>query len=224
MSLKNETQEELNLSIIKILNNYYNKKNELINTKINQILEVLFNDLITILYPIYEVGAKRVPLLASYCKIVNNKLCVEKYKVSKELLDSLLIKFEATLEEYIGAKNEIEELIRRIPNLKDELDNGKWNHALITIDELEEVYHSPFNEEMKLLKSIYKEDEPYIIKKYLFQNNNRKHIDELDLESHFGSYTNDYSVNEKQWKVVNSVRNNQLISVTDLLGLEKLLY
>lgn len=245
LNLEKKTKENLKLSIIEILNNYYNKTNSLINVKINQIVDVLFNDVITVLYPIYQVAGKRLPLIASYCKISSDKLCVEKYEISEDLLNNLMMNNKKiTLEEYFGGKkimeeffqalnsmdnadiNELkylilEELKCKIPDLRDEICNNEWKQAIITIDELKEINFSPFKEEITLLKSVYKDNETSIIEKYIFPQKDRKHIDELKLDSHFGSYTNDYSVNEKQWKVVNSVRKNQLISVTGPPGTGK---
>ena len=244
LNLEKETKESFKLNVSEILKSYYGG-DKFLNIKTNQITKGLYNDEITVLYPIYQLDGKLYPLIASYCKIADDKLYVEKYKVSEALLDSLSLSENlGDLEEHLGGKKEkeeffqalnsinnpnvtelnsliSEELQNRMPVLIDAIQNGRWEQAVITIDELKEVRFNPFKEEMNLLKNVYADSDDSIVEKYIFPEDNRKHVKDLSFNSHFGSYTGEYSVNEKQWKVVNSVRNNQLISVTGPPGTGK---
>jgi flagellar biosynthesis GTPase FlhF len=244
LDLDIKQKEKLKFNISNIIKSNLANLNDILNEKINKITESLSKELIVVLYPIYQVGDKRFSLISSYCKIENNKLSVQEYKISQDLLDKLLLdKYNITLEEHFGDKtikdeffialnsmnnsniSELKDLVigelkNKIEKLKDELLNEQWNQAIITIDELSDNYFSPFRDEIMLLKDISKDKKSSLVNKYIFPQN-KEHIDQLKVSSHFGSYTNEYVVNEKQWKVVNAIRSNQLISVTGPPGTGK---
>lgn len=93
---------------------------------------------------------------------------------------------------------------------------------VVTIEVFEELQQPVFGDELRHLKEVTSGSNiPDIVKKYLFSNENSKYIDNLKNSFHYGSYSDSFSINEKQWKVISAYNSNSLISVSGPPGTGK---
>ncbi|OPX42466.1 viral (superfamily 1) RNA helicase [Ruminiclostridium hungatei] len=107
-------------------------------------------------------------------------------------------------------------------SIKDYENWAVTEELAITLESLNELQEPIFREELEHLKDIVKDSGlPTLIQKYLFSNENSKHIDLINDNFHFGSYASGFSVNEKQWKVISSYNSNELTSVSGPPGTGK---
>jgi len=93
---------------------------------------------------------------------------------------------------------------------------------VITIEAFNELQQPIFREELKHLKELTKNSKvPSIIQKYLYSNKRAVPIDYIHNGTHYGSYDSNFSVNEKQWKVISAYNSSELISVSGPPGTGK---
>lgn len=104
-------------------------------------------------------------------------------------------------------------------------DYERWavtEELVITIEAFNELQQPIFREELKHLKELKKNSGvPSIIQKYLYSNKKSQGIDCLHNGAHYGSYDSNFSVNEKQWKVISAYNSSELISVSGPPGTGK---
>lgn len=101
----------------------------------------------------------------------------------------------------------------------------KVEKIFITSEELDEIYTPIFKEEIKILREKFssKSDVPSLLNKYILGNKEAQVYDVIkdDFKFHFGSYTDKYPINEKQWDVVGISDNIELLSVNGPPGTGK---
>ncbi|MBM7855426.1 superfamily I DNA and/or RNA helicase [Desulfohalotomaculum tongense] len=101
----------------------------------------------------------------------------------------------------------------------------KTENIFVTIDELKEIYEPIFKEEIHSIKRyFYRENTiPPLLSRYLGYTHNPKEFKPNKLKPYFhtGSYTNKYPVNFKQWCVISTVNNSELIAVSGPPGTGK---
>jgi hypothetical protein len=138
--------------------------------------------------------------------------------------------------ERIQGQKELSEIIKLVKvvlfeyfNLADikisNYTNG-WrliNKVLITTESLNEMREPPFREEISLVKKKLKDTNKSLVTKYLKINTDQLSYNESlgHTNYHYGSYTSDYSVNEKQWHVVTRINKIELLSVNGPPGTGK---
>lgn len=95
--------------------------------------------------------------------------------------------------------------------------------VLITTETLNEMRDLPFREEIALVKQKLKDTNKSLVHKYLEINSSQLSYSESQEHTgfHYGSYTADYSVNEKQWQVVTKLGTTKLLSVNGPPGTGK---
>lgn len=100
----------------------------------------------------------------------------------------------------------------------------KVEKVFLTIEELEEINEPNFRQEIKMVKEkLQKSSTPALLQKYLYKNENQVHYRTTpnDLHFHYGSYTDAYPINRKQWDVVGNVEKIDLLSVNGPPGTGK---
>ncbi|MCH3963312.1 MAG: AAA domain-containing protein [Clostridium sp.] len=101
----------------------------------------------------------------------------------------------------------------------------KLNRVFITLEELDELKSPIFRDELKVCKDKYLKgkDVPSVLEKYIFGNSNAIEYESIKdkFKFHYGSYTDKYPINEKQWDIVKISDYNELISVNGPPGTGK---
>lgn len=214
--------------------------------KINEIYELLTDTYLTVLSPIYSLKDKNMHLIGFKCYIDANKLMVEEIRVNSGLLDALMLnKVGYGVDEYVGGMEAAQELFANInkiefntydealvaifnilnekfPIIKDELCKGYKSIAFISLDGLNELYFPPFKEDMKLLSDLENRHDSKLLNKFLLHNTKlSKESSEIELKSHYGSYTDKFAINEKQWKVICGTHQSEILSVSGPPGTGK---
>jgi superfamily I DNA and/or RNA helicase len=93
----------------------------------------------------------------------------------------------------------------------------------ITKENLNEMKESIFRSELERLQERHTNFTSSLLHKYVFGNKDSVHYAEIPsgTGSHLGSYTADYPVNEKQWRIVQSFQNVELLAVNGPPGTGK---
>ena len=101
----------------------------------------------------------------------------------------------------------------------------KYEKVFITTDELNELYEPPFRKELQLVKEKMQneEDVPSSLKKYLLANDSQVAYEDVTVKRslHYGSYTDDYEINRKQWDIAKNVNQIDLLAVNGPPGTGK---
>ncbi len=95
---------------------------------------------------------------------------------------------------------------------------------IISIEELTDDAIKNIKEDIELLKKIIECDGyiPNLLSKYLSGSNNKKNINDHKYEiTHMGNYKSKYAVGQKQYKIANSINDNDLIAVAGPPGTGK---
>lgn len=104
----------------------------------------------------------------------------------------------------------------------------QWNRIeriFITEEEIKDAYKYQFKAEIQLVKEKIEIEgkAPSLLAKYILGSNKSIKNEEFDFDNefHFGSYTDEYSVNKKQSDVVKAAENTELLSVNGPPGTGK---
>lgn len=98
--------------------------------------------------------------------------------------------------------------------------------VFVTFEMLEEMKRPIFQKEIERILELTKNDEsplPELLHTYLTggQNTSAYIKEKAGIYFHFGSYTNKYPVNEKQWHILDAVQHHSLLSVNGPPGTGK---
>ncbi len=215
-------------------------------SRINRVIELIKDKYITILSPLYSIGEKNMHLIGFKCFIEDDVLRVEEFRINRGVLEKLMLTevgfgieevlggFEATQEvfsnihelkfyTYCEAMNALSStLTEMFPLIKKQLNEGYKRLVLISLEGLSELYYPPFKDDMKLLSSLNNRHDSKLLSKYLLHNENMsKDASEIHLNSHYGSYTDVFAVNEKQWVVISGTHQSEILAVSGPPGTGK---
>lgn len=108
----------------------------------------------------------------------------------------------------------------KIKSILDFKNNDGWrklNRVFITAEELEELQLPIFKEEIQICKDKYNENGclPSVLEKYILGNENAIEFELISKEFkfHYGSYTDKYPINERQWNIVTTSDKVELLAV-----------
>ena len=90
------------------------------------------------------------------------------------------------------------------------------NQYILSINDLTKDSIRNIKEDIELLKRVISQDLrlPTTMKKYLLGNNKFDELDNIDNQKfYYGSYPCEYDINQTQYKIVNAIKNNDLIAV-----------
>ncbi|PFO12692.1 hypothetical protein COJ70_24290 [Priestia megaterium] len=139
----------------------------------------------------------------------------------------------------IEGQTNLHEIISLVDNMIAQIFKGKdayisafnnyqgWykvDKTFITIETLQEIMVPEFRREIKFVKEKIKNaHSPVILNKYLDKNKDQINYSSIEnqFNFHYGSYTEDYPINRKQWDVVGNVENVHLLSVNGPPGTGK---
>lgn len=147
-----------------------------------------------------------------------NDLCTKIDSIESTQLKQIIILIDQCLIEGISNWN--------YRSLLDFKNYSGWlmsRRLFVTKECLNDMNESIFRSELERLMSRQNSCSSSLLKKYIFGN---KHAVDYALEPeqagyHLGSYTADYPVNNKQWRIVQSLRNSQLLAVNGPPGTGK---
>ena len=115
------------------------------------------------------------------------------------------------LDDYIGiSEKDIKEITKK---------NNKYNmnqEYIMSLDELSEEGIKNIKEDIELLNKLIKNDNyiPNLLKKYLKGNKNKKNMNNSTYtEIYRGNYKSNFGVGENQYKIVNTIKDNELIAI-----------
>lgn len=222
---------------------------------IDQIVSIMTDNKLLVLYPIINKKNWRYPLVVFECTIKESEYSVDQYYLHQESLASIIANLLSVsiseLYESIGSdftsfyrslstlKNDsIFELIHIIDqeifskyetddyssiwDMKEFSSAGLSQSVIIILESLNEAYVPPFREELELLRrTLSIKNPPELLTKYLMGNDYARQIECVMDTFHFGSYSEAYSINEKQAKVVSAYQTNSLVSVSGPPGTGK---
>lgn len=92
---------------------------------------------------------------------------------------------------------------------------------VLTMETFDDVMFQPFKEEIEEVRRLCEGREVPLLKKYLLGNNKRQSVKEIQVEFYDGSYSSEFSINEKQAKVISGYQNSQMLSVNGPPGTGK---
>lgn len=115
------------------------------------------------------------------------------------------------LKDYVGiAEKDIKEIARK---------NAKYNmnqEYIMSLDELTEEAIKNIKEDIELLKKLIKSDNyvPNLLNKYLNGSSHKKDINNSRYSQVYrGNYKNNFGVGQNQYKIVNTIKDNELIAI-----------
>ncbi|MBF8983136.1 hypothetical protein IZY60_06280 [Lutibacter sp. B2] len=181
----------------------------------------------------YFINSKSLNIILAYIENCSTEEIEDiAEKKIKDIMDIISnIQDQSNLDEIIKIIND--EIFKRFKNDKinsildfEEYEGWmKVEKIFITTDELNEIYEPIFREEIKIIKEkiVRDKENPSLLNKYIegAPNANAYEAVEDRFKFHFGSYTGDYPINKKQWDVVGSSNNIQLLSVNGPPGTGK---
>lgn len=183
---------ELNEDNIKVLEANVNEET------LNKILSILLNKEIS------EVAIEYKDRIVSYAKEI-------KLLIDAGDLDHILDLFYSKMNEYLGiTKDEI----MNISKINDYY-NANYEY-IISIEELSEDGVKNIKEDIELLNKLIEDDGyiPSLLNKYLNGGKIKKNINDTRYKKpYLGNYKSEYGVGENQYKIVNSLKDNDLITV-----------
>lgn len=122
-------------------------------------------------------------------------------------------------------------IISTIEFIKEDLINKKQNFFMIALSDNTQSYSAPFKEELVLTNYLLDNNQSELLERYLLADKSVKHQEEINYISHFGSFPfginyNEsslpaYTVNKKQWEIMNTYNVCILQSVTGPPGTGK---
>lgn len=92
---------------------------------------------------------------------------------------------------------------------------------ILTMEAFDDVMFLPFQEEIQEVRRQCEEKSFPILEKYLFGSNKRCMAKEKQVVFYDGSYFSDFSINEKQAKIISAYQESQLLSVNGPPGTGK---
>lgn len=108
----------------------------------------------------------------------------------------------------------------KIKSIFDFKYNDGWkklNRVFITVEDLEELQPPIFREEIQICKEKYNGNGylPSILEKYILGNGNTVQFESVSkgFRFHYGSYTDKYPINQKQWDIVTAADKLELLAV-----------
>lgn len=213
--------------------------------RISRAIKLLTDDCITILAPIYGLGSNNMHLIGYRCYLEDNLLRVGEFKVNRDVLEKLmLIEVGFGLDEVLGGPkgaleyfaslhdlefNSYQEahealnnnIVSKFDSISKKLTSEYKDFVLITIDGLNDTYYPPFKDDMQLIRLRDDRADSGLLRRYLLHNEDSRTVDELTHRTHFGSYTDKFSVNEKQWKVICGSHQADMLAVSGPPGTGK---
>lgn len=109
-------------------------------------------------------------------------------------------------------------------NIWDNKQYDQWavtEEIVLTMESFGDMMLSPFKEEIELVRRQCQGNYPHILEKYLVGNSQRVSAERVKPLFWDGSYHADFSINEKQAKVISAYQNAQLLSVNGPPGTGK---
>lgn len=105
--------------------------------------------------------------------------------------------------------------INSILQFENEDNWHKLNRIFITIEQLNEMKVPIFEDEIGYCKKNLEYKKSSLLEKYLLGNNDAAALKKVSdkFRFHYGSYTDKYAVNEKQWEVVTLSNESEILSV-----------
>lgn len=215
-------------------------------SRINRVIKLIKYKYITILSPLYSIEEKNMHLIGFKCFIEDDVLRVEEFRINRSLLEKLMLTevgfgieevfggFEATQDifnnihdlkfsTYFEAMRALSStLIEKFPLIEKQLKEGYKRLVLISLEGLSDLYYPPFKDEMKHLRSLKNRHDSKLLSKYLLHNEEAsKNASKIHLKSHYGSYTDVFPVNRKQWVVINGTQQSEILAVSGPPGTGK---
>lgn len=213
--------------------------------RINRVISLLEDKNITILSPIYGVEDKNMHLIGCKCHIEDEILRVDEFRVNRDVLEKLMLnEVGYGIEEVLGGPQAVQErfnaiheivfnsyqdakealtktLVEMFPPIRGKLMGDYKEFIMITLEGLNDTYTPPFKDDMQLLLTLDNRVDSNLLKKYLLHNNQAEHGREISVSSHFGSYTDEFAVNKKQWNVVCGIHQSEILAVSGPPGTGK---
>ncbi len=185
-------------------------------------------------------------LIGFKCFIEDDVLRVEEFRINRVVLEKLMLnEVGFGIEEVLGGFEATQEVFNNIheikfstyweamkaisnrltdmfPLIKKQLKEEYKSLVLISLEGLSDLYYPPFKDDMKLLRSLSNRHDSKILSKYLLHNEQAsKDVSEIRLKSHYGSYTDAFAVNEKQWVVISGTHQSEMLAVSGPPGTGK---
>ena len=124
-----------------------------------------------------------------------------------------------------------ESVVSKIGFIKDDLVNKRQKFFMISLSDNAQSYSAPFKEEIVLTNYLLDKNRSELLESYLLGEKSGEYREEINNITHFGSYPfginyneNDhpaYTVNKKQWEIMNLYNDVKLQSVTGPPGTGK---
>ena len=167
---------------------------------INKILSILLNEEISSIS--LEYGEK----IPKYLKEIN--LCLDSGNI-EHIIDLFYIKLKEYIDPILSREN--------IKNISQKNNRYKLNEEyIISLDEIVDDTIKNIKEDIETLKKIINYDSyiPNLLNKYLNGTKDKNNInDERYKKIYKGNYKSDYGVGQNQYKIVNSIIDNDLIAI-----------
>lgn len=165
------------------------------------------------LYTILSINLKKdiSDIIIEYEEKVSNYNKEIKSSIDGGNIQHILDIYCSKLKEYINISKEDIKNISKI--------NSKYNmneEYIISIDEIGEESLKSIKEDIELLIKLIDNNNyiPNLLEKYLKGNKNKNDInDEKYKKIYKGNYKSSYGVGENQYKIINAINNNDLISI-----------
>ncbi|WP_373127445.1 AAA domain-containing protein [Dielma fastidiosa] len=103
-------------------------------------------------------------------------------------------------------------------------DYGNWavtEEIILTMESFGEMILPPYQEEIEEVKFHLKDKNSKLLDQYLFGCDTSLYSENIKINTHYGSYTSAYPINEKQAKVINSYKISNLLAVSGPPGTGK---
>lgn len=176
-----------------------------------EVVEVNVNTetLVTVLSTILNKEISEVVL--EYEEQISNYVKELKILIDAGDIEHLLNLYYSKLQEYIGISKEAIKNIQKV--------NSKYHMSeeyIVAIDELAEEGIKNIKEDIETLTKIINYDGyvPKVLNKYLCGNQNKKDINYSKYTKIYrGNYKSKFGINENQYKIVNSIKDNDLIAI-----------
>lgn len=206
MSLINKnsrSSKKLPIFILKC--EFENEKIKVIDANVNS---ETINTILTILLEkeIADISIEYEEAILNYSKEI-------KSSIDSGEIEHIIDLFYNKLSEYIDSQL-TRENIKRISQ-KNNIYNLNEEY-IISIDEITDDTIKNIKEDIELLKKIIEYDNyiPNLLNKYLNGSINKKNINDIKYaKTHRGNYKSNYGVGQGQYKIVNTINDNDLITV-----------
>lgn len=125
----------------------------------------------------------------------------------------------------------IESVISKIGFIKDDLVSKRQKFFMISLSDNAQSYSAPFKEELELTNYLLDKNQSELLESYLLGEKSGEYREEITKITHFGSYPFEinyneidhpaYTVNKKQWEIMNLYNDVKFQSVTGPPGTGK---